>query len=163
MASFFEGEQAVTLLGVLCKGGEATGKLKMVKMKLAIAMTSDTIASAPDWASEAYAFILKSHDTVRPAHEFEAMSLSFSADQLFGHKVVQGAAVSLKGFEIAEDGAGEDADVAVTFTAEVAFADGLWRWLGQMQGKDFYAKFEQVVEAPKPAAEATGQMSLSVN
>ena len=163
MASFFEGEQAVTLLGVLCKGGEATGKLKMVKMKLAIAMTSETIASAPDWASEAYAFILKSHDTVRPSHEFEAISLSFSADQLFGHKVVQGAAVSLKGFEIAEDGGGDDPEVRATFTAEVAFADGLWRWLGQMQGREFYAKFEQVTEAEKPSADAPAQMSLSVN
>lgn len=163
MASFFEGEQTLTLQSVKCTGGEHNGKLKKVQMKLALTMDSEALSGSPDWASEAYTYVAKHSDVVRPQYEFEALDLEFSADQLFGHKVVKGAAASLRGFEVFRSGEGEDADIIVTFTAETTFADGMWRWLGQMQGKDFYARFVQVVEADKPPTEDSKQMNLTVN
>lgn len=162
MASFFEGEQTLTLQSVQCTGGEHNGKLKKIKMKLKLAMTQEVLGSSPEWASEAYGYVAKHPDIIRPPYEFEAVDIQFSVDQLFGIKLVKGHAVALKGFEIFKEGQSEDEDIAVTFTAEVAFADALWRWLGAQQGKDFYAKFEQVVEAPKPASDDK-QLTLTVN
>ena len=162
MADFFKGEQKVTLLHVQAKGGEATGKLKVIRAKLAINMSSDTKGSAPDWASEAQSFVLKTGNTVSPPHEFEAMDVDFSVDELFS-KGVKGHSAKLHGFEVIAKG-GEDPDVLALFTAEVAYAGPLWKWLGEHIGEEFYAKFEQVVEAPKPAdGNVVTQMSLAVN
>ena len=163
MADFFSGEQVVTLLHVQAKGGEATGKLKVIRIKMAIDMNSDSKGSAPDWASEAQSFVLKSKNIVRPPHEFEAMDMNFSVDELFS-KGVKGHSAKLHGFELGEGSGGEDPDVLVVFTAEVAYAGPLWKWLGEHIGEDVYAKFEQVVEAPKPAeGNVVTQMSLAVN
>jgi hypothetical protein len=163
MASFFEGEQSLTLLGVQLSGGEAKGKLKKLKMKLQLAMTSEVLGHAPDWAGEAYSYVAKHPDVISPPYEFEALDVEFSVDQLFGPKTAKAHAVSVKSFQIFKDGEAEDSDIVLTFNAEVAFADVLWRWVGAQQGKDFYARFTQVVEAEKPAAEAPTQMNLTVN
>lgn len=163
MANFFEGEQSLTLMGVQLSGGEATGKTKKLKMKLQLAMTSEVLGQAPDWASEAYSYVAKHPDVIYPPYEFEALDVEFSVDQLFGPKTAKAHAVSVKSFQIFKDGEAEDSDIVLTFTAEVSFSDAMWRWLGAMQGKDFYAKFEQVVEAEKPATEAQAQLNLKVN
>ena len=163
MASFFEGEQSLTLQSVQLSGGDHNGKLKKIRMKLQLAMTDEVLGKAPDWASEAFAYVAKHPDIICPPYEFEALDVEFSVDQLFGPKTAKAHAVSVKSFQIFKDGEAEDSDIVLTFNAEVAFADVLWRWVGAQQGRDFYARFVQVVESEKPAADASAQMSLTVN
>ena len=163
MAEFFQGEQALTLMGIQCSGGDHNGKIKRIKIKLALTMEQEVLKSSPEWASEAYDYVAKHPDVIRPPYEFEGVSAEFSVDQLFGSKVAKAPQVKMKGFEVYRDGEGEDADIKVVFVADIDFATHLWNWLGQQQGNDFYAKFAQVIEAEKPASEASAQMSLTVN
>lgn len=48
----------------------------------------------------------------------------------------------MRGFAIDEMGDAENPDVYLGFVIYTGYTDKLWRWAGQMAGKDIWAKFD---------------------
>lgn len=125
--------------------GKAPTKQKRLKMKLQIIL-GDKMGGYPEWITAAFEFVAKNHDPVVPTIDFKGFDIEFSGDHLFGDRVVKATKCQMRSFEIHEVGDSENPDVAMTFVAYGPFSDKLNRWLGQMNGEEFWARFEQVIE-----------------
>lgn len=133
--------------------GKEPTKAKRIRTKFLMVLSGKKTAGMPDWLAQAYEFVAKSHDTVTPEVQLSGFDVTFSADHLFGDRVVLAPKCQLRGFEITEIGDSENPDVALLFSLYAPFSDKLWRWCGQMGGEEFWARFEQVDDAEQEEEE----------
>lgn len=105
-------------------------------------------AGVPDWIAVGHAFVAENHDPIAPRVELSGYDITFSDANLFEKSAVA-SLTKMRGFAIDEMGDKETPEVYLGFVVYAGYTDKLWRWTGQMAGKDIWAKYDLRAEEPK--------------
>lgn len=100
-------------------------------------LTSESLASAPDWVSTAYDQVAESAKTYTPAlEELAGLVVTFDNSKpkgkLFEDPNAKVPNASLRGFVVQRCGDEEDPDVELVFKLYCPFSRDFWKWLGEM-------------------------------
>lgn len=100
-------------------------------------LTSESLASAPDWVSTAYDQVCQTAKNYTPAlEELAGLTVTFDNSKPKGKLLedpnAKAPGCSLRGFKVQRCGDEEDPDVELVFTLRAPFSRDFWKWLGEM-------------------------------
>lgn len=144
--TFFPGTNRRVILGSPTKQVTSGRICIPVRMPL----TGESVVGMPHWVAEAYDAVSKFAREMSP--EIEGMSdiaLAFANDggsktpgELFENPNAKAPNSELKNFSILRVGDPDgDPEVELQFKVYMPFARDLWRWVGEMGGKEVYMAF----------------------
>lgn len=142
-------ERKIVIKSAVLLVGKAPTLEKRIKLRIVAPLSNGKKSGIPEWIAAAHAFVAENHDRVTPKVELSGYDITFSDESLFEKNAVA-TLCKMRGFAVDEMGDAENPDVYLGFVIYTGYTDKLWRWGGQMAGKDIWAKFDlRTVEEEK--------------
>lgn len=131
--TFFAAASRRVILGSPTKQSTTGNICVPIRMPL----TTESLASAPDWVTTAYDQVSNSAKEYIPAlEEIAGLVITFDNSKpkgkLFEDPNAKVPSASLKNFVVQRCGDEEDPDVELVFKLYAPFSRDFWRWLGEM-------------------------------
>jgi|GEM_PF-2866979 len=123
---------------------------RRVCLPIRMPLTGESVVGMPDWLGEAYTAVSKFAREMSPEIEQVAdLTLAFvneksskTTGELFEHPSAKAPSCELKAFKVERVGdPNEDPEVELHFKAYIPFSRDIWRWVGEMGGKEVFMAF----------------------
>lgn len=166
-ATFFPGSNRRVILGSPTKHITSNRICIPIRMPL----TGESVVGMPGWVAEAFYAVSKFAKEMSPeVSQVSDISLAFANEgkqkttgELFENPNAKAPNSEMKNFTVLRVGDPDgDPEVELQFKAYMPFARELWRWVGEMGGKEVYMAFPSTTGKAVSIVKADDQAKLPI-